>query len=219
MAMLGSAAMLLAFDIEPRAAPEHDEWHTREHLPERLGIPGFLRGSRWRAPDGAPRYFVVYEVAELGVLVSAAYRERLDNPTPWTRKLMRSYRGMRRGFCRLEASIGQGVGCGISVVRFAPAAGREEQLRTWLSGELMPAVAELPGFAATHLLRSAAAPAMTAEQELRGRDAGFEWVLLAMSHRVQSAPTVDTGRFAQNGAADAPVQASYALQYSLSRGE
>ena len=47
MPLLGSAAMLLAFDVEATAVDEHDRWHTQEHLPERLSIPGFLRGTRW----------------------------------------------------------------------------------------------------------------------------------------------------------------------------
>ena len=47
--------MLLGFDIEAPAIAEHDEWHTHEHLPERLSIPGFLRGTRWIAVRGAPR--------------------------------------------------------------------------------------------------------------------------------------------------------------------
>ena len=28
---------------------ELDRWHTIEHMPERLGVPGFLRGRRFRA--------------------------------------------------------------------------------------------------------------------------------------------------------------------------
>ena len=54
MAGLPSAAMLLSFDIAEEAQREHDDWHSHEHLPERLAIPGFLRGSRWRALAGAP---------------------------------------------------------------------------------------------------------------------------------------------------------------------
>ena len=86
MALLGNAAMLLSFDVAPDAIDEHDDWHTHEHLPERLSIPGFVRGTRWVAPEGQPRYFVMYEVEELATLASAAYLERLNNPTPWTRK-------------------------------------------------------------------------------------------------------------------------------------
>ena len=62
MPLPGKAAMLLLFDVLPEAIPEHDDWHTHEHLPERLSIPGFLRGTRWVATDGQRRYFVIYEV-------------------------------------------------------------------------------------------------------------------------------------------------------------
>ena len=62
--------MVLSFDIAPEAIAEHDDWHTHEHLPERLSIPGFLRGSRWVATRGEPRYMVLYEVRELATLTS-----------------------------------------------------------------------------------------------------------------------------------------------------
>jgi len=41
MSTLGSAAMLLSFDIEAGATAEHDRRHMHEQLPERLSIPGF----------------------------------------------------------------------------------------------------------------------------------------------------------------------------------
>jgi len=46
MALLGSAAMLLWYDIVREQIGEHDDWHTREHFPERLGVPGFIRTRR-----------------------------------------------------------------------------------------------------------------------------------------------------------------------------
>jgi hypothetical protein len=53
MALMGTAAMVLSFGIAPVALVEHDDWHSHEHLPERLSIPGFKRGSR--SPScGAP---------------------------------------------------------------------------------------------------------------------------------------------------------------------
>lgn len=96
MPLLGPAAMLLSFDVAPEAISEHDDRHAREHLPERLGIPGFLRV----ALQGQARYVVLYEVDELGVLASDAYLQRLNHPSPWTSKMRPHYRGMRRGLCR-----------------------------------------------------------------------------------------------------------------------
>src|SRR5438132_9308533 len=84
MALLGKAAMLLTFDVEQAAIPEHDDWHTHEHLPERLAIPGFLRATRWVVVRGAPRYVVIYEVDRLETLGSRNYLDRLNHPTPWT---------------------------------------------------------------------------------------------------------------------------------------
>ena len=76
MPLLGSAAMLLTFDVDADAIEEHDRWHTHEHLPERLAIPGFLRGTRWVATKEGPRYMVVYEVEGLATLASAPYLAR-----------------------------------------------------------------------------------------------------------------------------------------------
>ena len=68
MSLLGSAAMLLSFDVEPDAVDGHDRWHTHEHLPERVSIPGFVRGTRRVASEGTPRDMVVYEVESLATL-------------------------------------------------------------------------------------------------------------------------------------------------------
>ena len=102
--------MLLWYDIVPEQVAEHDDWHTRQHFPERVGIPGFIRAQRWVASSPGARYFVVYEVTDIDVLSSAPYLERLNNPTPWTSRMMPSFRGMVRGFCKLESSHGSVLG-------------------------------------------------------------------------------------------------------------
>ena len=132
MPLLGTAAMLLSFDVAEEAIPEHDEWHTHEHLPERLSIPGFLRGSRWVSSTGKPRYFVMYEVAQLATLQSDAYLERLNRPSPWTSRMMAHYRGMNRGFCSVSGSLGTGIGQAGLLIRFKSEAGAEPSLRAWL---------------------------------------------------------------------------------------
>ena len=179
--MLGRAAMLLFFDIVEAAIAEHDDWHTHEHLPERLSIPGFLRGTRWVALRIAqPRYFVIYEVADVGVLTSAAYLERLNNPTPWTQKVMPHYRGMTRGFCAVAGRAGLGLGNTALVARFKPAGDP-----SWLR-ELMPGLASRPGLGGCTLFESAVAPPMTREQRIRGADAGVDWVLVVTGYDAEA---------------------------------
>src|SRR5512146_1774045 len=104
MPLLGKAAMLLAFDIVEEAIAEHDDWHTHEHLPERLAIPGFLRGTRWMSVTGEPSYFVLYEVAGLATLTGGPYLHRLNDPTPWSRKMMPHHLNMVRSLCQVRAS-------------------------------------------------------------------------------------------------------------------
>jgi hypothetical protein len=182
MPLLGNAAMLLSFDVVDEAVPEHDDWHTHEHLPERLSIPGFVRGSRWVSSRGGPRYFVLYEVEQLATLQSDAYLERLNNPSPWTSRMMPSYRGMTRGFCSLSGSFGVGLGQAGLLIRLKPATGMESSLRSWLLNEALPGLPARRGLGSAHLFEGALTPRMTTEQRIRGADAGVDWVLLVTGY-------------------------------------
>jgi hypothetical protein len=190
---LPRAAMLLSFDIAAQAQLEHDDWHSHEHLPERLAIPGFLRGSRWRALAGGPAYFVMYEVGELGVLSSPAYMDRLNHPSPWTAKMMPSYRGMRRGLCEIVARAGHGLGGLGLLLRFAVEADGQAALRDWLAGELTPALPAQAGLASASLFRSALQAAPTVEQRIRGQDAAVDWALLVTGFARSSVEALATG--------------------------
>lgn len=223
MPLLGQAAMLLSFDVLPEAVAEHDDWHTHEHLPERLAIPGFIRGSRWVALQGQPRYLVVYEVAALATLASEAYLQRLNNPTPWTSKIMPSYRDMSRGFCAVTGSFGWGLGHVALMLRFRPQATAEAPLRHGLVGELLPQLPARAGIGSVHLFEGALAPQMTNEQRLRGADAGVDWAILVTGYSPDalaqlSQAELSADRLAEMGAVG--VQgASYRLDYTLSHDE
>lgn len=223
MPLLGSAAMLLSFDVEPDAIGEHDRWHTHEHLPERLRIPGFRRGTRWVVTGDGPRYMVLYEVADLGVLGSAAYLERLNNPSPWTARIMPHYRGMARGLCAVVGSFGYGQGGAAALIRFRPDEGRAGELERWLLGQVLPAALNLPGIGSAHLLRGAHAAALTSEQRIRGADRGVDHALIVTGYddaAVQrfAAGLIEADRLAARGAAEINCSA-YRWSYSLSSAE
>jgi len=220
MALLGKAAMILSFDIAPEAIDEHDNWHNHEHLPERLSIPGFRRGSRWVALAGVPKYFVMYEVDELGTLASPPYLERLNHPTPWTARMMRHYRGMNRGFCRLTSSFGLGLGRAGLLLRFSPAPGQEAHLREWLSEKLLPALPAQPGLTSSHLLEAALTPEETKEQRIRGKDSGVDWVVLVTGFNPENVASLaghelSTAQLVRRGASDV-ISGIYQMDYSLS---
>jgi hypothetical protein len=221
----GRGVMLLLFDIEAEAVAEHDHWHTHEHMPERLGIPGFLRGSRWIGLGAGAHYCVLYEVAALAVLDSAAYRERLDHPTPWTSAMMPRYSDMRRALCTVEASSGCGMGTTALVICFAPADGRSGELDRWLADEILTGLAPRPGIASCLLFRNALAATMTREQEIRGRDGtvhsalfvtGYDEAVVAALARKELAPE----RFAAFGAVMAEHGARlYRQSYALTAAD
>jgi hypothetical protein len=222
MGLLGQAAMVLSFDVAPDAITEHDDWHTHEHFPERLSIPGFLRGTRWVARHGQPRYFVMYEVEALATLASAAYRERLDNPTPWTAKMMAHYRGMARGFCAVSDSFGVGLGQTGLMIRFKPGDEREAELHEWLVGELAP-LSSKAGFASAHVLKAGLTPPSTNEQRIRGSDTAVDWVLLVTGYSVEGATDLFQTRFGEKEFERRGVKGYaggvYGMAYSLASRE
>lgn len=180
MPLLGKGAFTAWHDIAKGRRADYDRWHSHEHMLERVGIPGFLRGRRYVAIGGGPRYHVVYEVADVGVLASPAYLERLNNPTPWTCEIMPAVRNMNRTLCRVEASFGCGIGHAAFTVRLSPQTGRGEELARWLQAELEQ-LAGSPGFAGAHSLRAdeTATSVPTREKQLRRRsDEMADWVLL-----------------------------------------
>jgi hypothetical protein len=223
MPLLGQAAMLLNFDIDESAVAEHDDWHTHEHLPERLSIPGFLRGTRWVAVHGSPRYTVLYEVERLETLASAAYLERLNHPTAWTSKMMPHYRGMSRGLCSVEGSWGLGAGHFALLVRFKLAADSDAATCVWLTEQLLPTIPSRPGVAGVHLLKGALDAAMTAEQRIRGADSRVDWALLASGYELSAVAALEGSELApaalQARGISSASSALYQAAYSLSADE
>lgn len=198
--MLGNAAVAMWWDVAPEMRAEWEDWHSSEHMPERLAIPGFLRGTRWVALSGEPSYFVLYEVASLQTTTGEAYLERLNDPTPWSRKMMPHHRNMVRSLCALRAGWGGGVPQTLATIRFSPRTG---------------ALPELPrgkGLTGAHLLQAQAMAGLpqTAEQKIRGPDATADWVMLIGGYDAEAV----TKSAMPQGNVD-----FYRPAYSLSAGE
>ncbi len=221
MPLLGSAAMLLSFDVEADAIEEHDRWHTHEHLPERLAIPGFRRGTRWLATSAGPRYMVLYEVEGLATLASEAYLARLNSPSPWTRKMMPRYRGMNRGLCAVAGSFGWGQGSAAALLRFSPEPSQAAALNRWLLEEALPAAPQMDGLGSAHFLQGAQAAAMTDEQRIRGADRSVDSALIVTGYdgdAVAAYANELLGKLPQRGAGDLS-STSYRWSYSLASAE
>ena len=223
MPLLGSAAMLLSFDVEADVIEEHDRWHTQEHLPERLSIPGFRRGTRWIATGGEPRYMVLYEVENLATLASEAYQARLNNPTPWTTRMMSHYRGMNRGLCTVLGSFGLGQGGTAALIRFTPEESHSGPLIRWLLDEALRAVSQTPGLGSAYLLQGAQTAEMTNEQRIRGADLGIDSAIIVTGYESDAVAAYANELCAAHALPDRGASqlscATYRWSYSLASAE
>jgi hypothetical protein len=87
-------------DAKAGREAEFEEWFQGEHLLERVAVPGFVFGRRHQAISGSNGYFNFYLVESPSVLTSRPYLERLDNPTPMTKKIMSEiFINMNRTVC------------------------------------------------------------------------------------------------------------------------
>ncbi len=117
-----SAAGILAIwhDVAPYRLDGVLRWYDREHHAERMAVPGFLGACRYHALLGAPYLFIRYETASVEVLASAAYLDRLNNPTPWTLQSQPNFLNNSRTVCRVAGREGRGTGGVVATLRLTP---------------------------------------------------------------------------------------------------
>ncbi len=154
---------------------EFEAWFQGEHLLERLAVPGFLFGRRHAAISGAAGYFNFYLVEQPEVLISKPYLERLDTPTPMTRKVMSEiFINMNRTLCHRALRRGGFRGAYAVTVRFndAPDLG----VLASLADELV----RDPGIAACEVWTATdpAGQPVSMEEKLRGGDRKIKGCLM-----------------------------------------
>ena len=184
MSLAGKGAVAIWHDIAPEGRNEFYAWHGREHMPERLGIPGFLRGRRYVAVAGAPEFFNLYETVSRFTVTGADYLGRLNAPTPWTTATVRHFRGVARSLCEVAASFGDGQGGLVATLRYDVDPARAIEHRKRMAQETLAGIAEARGVAGCHLLVAdeAASAIDTAEKRIRAeKNLIPRWIVLIES--------------------------------------
>jgi hypothetical protein len=152
MSLAGQAVVAIWNGIAPEGRAEFYEWHNREHMPERVGIPGFRRGRRYIAKYGAPEFFTLYEADTPEVLVGQDYLNRLNNPTPLTQRVPPNFfRDTSRGVCRVKLSLGIGQGGCMLTLRFGAEVGREADLQKHLMHVALSPLIDIVSVVGVHL--------------------------------------------------------------------
>lgn len=147
--LLTATALAIWNDVTPGGEPAFDDWHVNEHMPERLAVPGFLRGRRYTA-ERLGRYFTLYEVRDPLVLSSAAYRKRLDNPTAWSNRIVPLVSSRTRTALDVRTSVGAGIGGVLGTIEFDAEPGREDELASWIEASALTSSLRDPATVAAH---------------------------------------------------------------------
>ncbi|MCC7326618.1 MAG: hypothetical protein IT521_07420 [Burkholderiales bacterium] len=151
MSLAGLGIVAIWHDLVPAARDDFHEWHNREHMPERVGIPGFRRGRRYVAISGTPEYFNLYEADSPQTLSGQDYLIRLNAPTAWTRRVVPSFRNVARSICRVAFTNGVGSGGVMLTLRFTIDVARRDGTVDALRRRILPPLVYRKGVAGVHL--------------------------------------------------------------------
>ncbi|KGE65056.1 hypothetical protein K814_0126025 [Pseudomonas fluorescens LMG 5329] len=220
MSLFGNAALAMWWNMAPDMREDFEHWHSHEHFPERLGIPGFHRSSRWSCVNGGEGIFVMYELESFGVLSSPSYLERLNAPTPWSIKLMPHHRNMVRSQSHVLESRGGGVARNALTIRFSPKREREAELRQSLKA-LIEELSVRPGITGAHLLiHETPLIAQTTEQKIRGTaDEVADWALVVCGYDTDAVQALNSFELSESSLVSLGAQPDqksdfYSLSYS-----
>ena len=172
---------LMAFwaDIDEADRLRFQEWHNCEHIPERISIPGFNVGRRYRGLNDAPTFLMFYETDTASVFASDAYMARLNDPTPWTKESLTYFRNPSRNIYGLLAETGQPAPMEapyIQTFRYNMAEDALNQIsRAWL-----PSVGAMNGVHRVRLyaVDEAISGIMTSERQIYGGGPGQQKYLI-----------------------------------------
>ena len=200
-------------DVRLGREAEFEAWFQGEHLLERLAVPGFLFGRRHQAISGSCGYFNFYLVESPAVLTSKTYLERLDNPTPMTKKVMSDiFINMNRTVCRRTLRKGGFRGAYVVTVRFN-AAPDEAAVKAAL--DAMTADSKAAGGEIWIALDPKGMP-VSGEEKLRGGDKKIAGCLMIDTLRQSDAETVGTDMARKFPGADVGV---FRVLCQLGRGD
>nr|WP_283163642.1 DUF4286 family protein [Brenneria tiliae] len=113
--------LLVATDVAAQDEADFNRWYDREHVEERVRIPGFLSGTRYQASQGGRKYLGLYKTLSLECFTSSAYQAAFTRQTAWSETNLRRMRDPMRRVCAVQAVTGQGTGSQLGILALEPA--------------------------------------------------------------------------------------------------
>jgi len=168
--------LLVAMMNPPADEDAFNAWYDEDHVPLRLGVPGFLSGRRYRAAEGGdgPRYLALYDLSSVEVLRSDAYQRLWREQSEREKAMLASIPFTDRRVCEavLDGPEWTQDPPFQLIVCMTPPAGAEDDFVTWYREEHIPMLLAVPGWRRARLFRQVegSGPAFMAVHELETAD-------------------------------------------------
>jgi hypothetical protein len=207
--------LFVASDVEPADEADFNRWYDKEHVEERVRIPGFLSGARYFSLEGGRKYLGLYRTESLAVFGSSGYRAAFEKQTPWSIANLDRMRQPIRRVCAVRAVTGFGTGSHVVVLPLAMTDNVEALVAR--AAEAGRQLAEQAGFVQSYLL----VPDTTLSTPLPRESTEGRVLQPMLVVEASSADAARTARTAAAAALDADPAAAWllALGWKLSAAE
>ncbi len=165
---MAKGILVPVIDFTGFAEDEFNDWYDLEHIPERLGVPGFLACERWIGAHDPSISVATYALDNVDVLKSPAYHAIGNhagggaNLSVWSKRVTQRIKMMTR-FEGEQISSAGGVAPKdapallLNAMSIAPE--HEHAFNEWYDTEHVPALAAVPGFLGARRYRGTEAAA------------------------------------------------------------
>ena len=147
--------LFVATDADPAHEADFNRWYDREHVEERVRIPGFLSGARYLSREGGRKYLGLYRTESLAAFTTADYRAAFERQTAWSVTNLDRMRDPMRRVCAVRAVTGFGSGSELVVLPLAAA--NDSEALAARAQALGAELAQADGFVQSYLLAPDAA--------------------------------------------------------------
>jgi hypothetical protein len=108
-------------DIRTEDLPDYRQWIIKEHIADRIFSPGFLGARFCTNIADETSHFFLYATEDKDVFKNPPYLHILNNPSPWTKRIMPKFGPFDRALGEQLMKIGNGFGAFMMVARIKDA--------------------------------------------------------------------------------------------------
>lgn len=215
---MAAAILTIWTDIPAEIEVDFNDWYNREHLPDRIRrMPGFLRGRRYSAIAGAPKFLTLYDLESSAVMLSEAHVALRKQRTARDLLFVPRFQNTIKGICDVVCRVGEGEGGFLVVMPVIAQPGRGTEFSHWACHELLPKLARSRGItSAAYAVRNTEVTQAFAAKDDRAGDRYLENIIVIEAASEQGVGTamgsLDAANLASAGGSPHLLAAPCALR-------